>query len=292
MSEKKMATYCRIGASVIKIENKADGFDTPCDAGGSEIAGVFFADTQADPDYTLTIVAPGEISLPEKLNLHRSGYRYGNCNNKSTTVIVAENTIYKIGENPNVLLEIKCEQLQLRQKAIATGVRFCASLDMIRKGGLPLHCCAVQNGVRSLVFAGPSGSGKTTVANLLRSDSIKVLNDEYNFLLPRNGEWHVIPTPYFRVSDIKPGMDMHNVLSNIFFLQKDEQTYTESLDSRKAFLYLVSNTVTFTALPEFTSQMMDAAARCVADVTCRTLHFSDKRECIALLSDIIKKEGE
>ena len=130
-------------------------------------------------------------------------YRFGNPLN--TEAVVEEFPVEK-GDIPRVEVKEGENLVEIRSSArkwMKTDTMFVSLLalerQMIRRGGLVLHCSFLDAGGSALLFSGPSGIGKTTQAQLwVREKGARIINGDRALLLPGAHGWTAYTQPTLR----------------------------------------------------------------------------------------------
>jgi hypothetical protein len=157
------------------------------------------------------------------------------------------------------------------------------SLLVIQKGGFLCHCSAVKKkDFGGIVFSGPSGAGKSTIAKLL-SSSCTVLNEEFNILMPNNGNWSIYSTPFCNPFSFPERSKGDAPLKAIFFLNKCSTTRVESMPFRRKFVSIMESAYFFST--ERTGEaVLTATEMIISSVLVKKLHFAISPELEKIIS--------
>ena len=145
-------------------------------------------------------------------------------------------------------------------------IKMLVSFIAIERGGLPLHSSAVYNEIKGgLLFFCPSGGGKTTIAGLMASHW-KVLSDEFNMVMPRNGTYFVHSTPFTAPENHYLCTSGSAPLRKLFKLSKGASTLCQEMPHRDKYMSLgqsIYSIIATQTLGDKILENMDALCRCI-----------------------------
>jgi hypothetical protein len=144
-------------------------------------------------------------------------------------------------------------------------LKIAISFLAIEKKGLPLHSSCVERQGKALAFMGPSEAGKSTIAGLL-GPSWRLLNDEFNVLLPEDGSYRIFPTPFSAPRNYNRCSTGSALAHRLFSLEKSDHNRVSDMPFREQFIALASCVY---AIP-LTNSMCDQMLANVGDI-CKRL---------------------
>ncbi|MBN1983243.1 MAG: hypothetical protein JW795_17035 [Chitinivibrionales bacterium] len=150
------------------------------------------------------------------------------------------------------------------------------SLLTLQGGGIPFHCCAMTRGVEyAFIFSGQSGAGKSTIASLL-SDSLLLLNDEFNLILPDpKGRFMVYSTPFISKKRQLPYTTGAAAIKKLFFIKQNTTNALVSMELGHKYRSILSNVYTFLPDPVFATHLFENTENIVSTVSIDMLYFSN-----------------
>jgi hypothetical protein len=189
-----------------------------------------------------------------------------------TTVIFQNQSICRIQWKQKRAIVSFSERLDSPEGLFFDYLKILFSFLLIRKGGLPVHSSALVRKNKGLVFYGPSGAGKSTIAELLKP-SWKLLNDDVNFIAPRNGHFRVYSTPFVppeKYGNVSKGSA---VLGGVFLLRKHSHNGVSPLAFSRQILSLSSSMFSLPATDKFCRKMLGNIENLCRHVPVRELSF-------------------
>jgi hypothetical protein len=155
--------------------------------------------------------------------------------------------------------------------AVETFLRILYAGLAAQQGGLLLHAAGVVRGGAAAVFPGVSGTGKSTIASLAPPDA-SVLSDEMVLVRPVAGRFEAFGTPFFGTGGW-PGLRPGAPLRAVYLPVKAGTVGVDPVRPALALRGLLAAVLSFDPDPVRNQALLDAAARLVAEVPCRTLRF-------------------
>lgn len=159
---------------------------------------------------------------------------------------------------------------------------FFSTLDMlkliiackvIKKGGLPLHCSAIERNSIAVIFFGPSGIGKTTIAGLL-TPNWRILNDEFNILLPGPmNTWVVWSTPFTKLEHIGMCTNTNGQVKALFSLRQHNCNEIAGIALQQIIFKLFACVYTIPTTDELGTAMLDTLYRLAQSDIIQRLSF-------------------
>jgi hypothetical protein len=126
-------------------------------------------------------------------------------------------------------------------RTVLRGFKLLFSFLAVSKGGVLIHSSAAATGGSGMLFTGKSGSGKSTIHSLLKACGWQALNDEWNIILPCEGNvCMVYPTPFNIRNDAFAAMSAHR-LDSIFYLKQGTRNGVEFLSTPQHIRSLSGN---------------------------------------------------
>jgi len=121
-----------------------------------------------------------------------------------------------------------------------------------QQGGLLIHAAGIVRDGDAYVFLGHSGTGKTTCARLSAElPNVQVMNDDLVMLLPDASGWKVFSTPFWNLTQIKPGLPGQGMrLRKMYRLVQDEIVQIETISQAVAIAEITACVPAFGRLPE------------------------------------------
>ena len=180
----------------------------------------------------------------------------------------------KEGEN---LVEIRSSA----RKWMKTDTMFVSLLalerQMIKRGGLVLHCSFLDAGGSALLFSGPSGIGKTTQAQLwVREKGARIINGDRALLLPGAHGWTAWGWPVCGSS--MDCMAQSRPLGHIVFLDQGDSSRIQTLSMAAAVKRLAAQTTINSWNPAFIGRAWDLLEDLAGQIPiCRLICTPDER---------------
>jgi hypothetical protein len=110
-----------------------------------------------------------------------------------------------------------------------------------------VHSSALVRDEKVYLFLGDSGAGKSSIARIFGESMI--LSDDSPLLCELSGEYLVYPSPFHQIDPLR-GLDKVVLgssarLEGIYFLNKDDQVYLESISKREAVSRIINRHIHF-----------------------------------------------
>lgn len=139
---------------------------------------------------------------------------------------------------------------------ILKAVKILLSQYIITKGGIPLHSSSIATPKGTFAFIGESGSGKTTISLLLGEKPNKILNDEFNIIIPKNKEYNIYSSPFTTEDKLKFSNNISSPLQSIYAIYKSNSNYLSKINTKEATKLLIKNTYTYHTVAEIANQLL------------------------------------
>jgi len=152
-------------------------------------------------------------------------------------------------------------------------MRLLFSFVIVQTGGIPMHCSAVVNNNVSIVFCGPSRIGKSTIASLL-APQWTVLNDDINFIVPRENGFQVYSTPFVKPCNYHLTINSSGRLGVVFCLRQASQNSVADMTLQQKVQSLMMSFYTLPVTPEIGNRMLENVDALCKQIVVRELSFS------------------
>jgi hypothetical protein len=150
-------------------------------------------------------------------------------------------------------------------------LRIVHTLLLAKKGGFLVHASsAIRNGC-AFLFSGVSGAGKTTIARLAPQDAV-LLTDEISYVIPQNGHYCAIGTPFFGEL-ARAGENIRAPIKAFYILSKGAENKIEPVVTSDAVRSLLRNILFFARDPELVKLVFDTAVDFISRVRVYRLTF-------------------
>lgn len=215
------------------------------------------------------------ISLSSKINLPSHMYNRADAQyaEENETIFISSHFFdlsFNIAEQ-HCILHLKKMEPQFFY--LLKAIKLVLSIIVIKDGGIPFHCSAVTDGNNGFIFTGKSGSGKTTAAILLNLSSYKLLNDEFNIILPDNESYKIYSTPFTTEKKFKICNNLNTSLSRIFFINKSKKNYIENNLNHIKFNNFLTSIYTFPTTRTICNKMLSNAEKLYNHINPELLYF-------------------
>lgn len=138
-------------------------------------------------------------------------------------------------------------------------IKIAISVIIIRNGGIPFHSSAISDKQKAFAFSGISNSGKTTICNLLSDNKWKILNDEFNIVMPKKNGYNIFSTPFTTEKKLDSCNNISAPLENIFFLNKAKGNYLNKRNLKKNYFQLLENIYTIPSTKQNADKILENA---------------------------------
>jgi hypothetical protein len=168
-----------------------------------------------------------------------------------------------------------------------TILKLLASLLVLDKGGLALHCSAAFDHRNGYVFCGKSGSGKSTIAFGLRP-RYTVLGDEFNALIPSGVAGYTCHgSPFTKPENVELCSPGCALVTTLFLLSPGaEASFADSGSVARSLLpVILDNVFTFPTSDEYAGKLFENTAALIRAVPIEVI---TDRDC--LVSRLQRKE--
>ena len=153
-------------------------------------------------------------------------------------------------------------------------IKIILSLLCIQKGGTAFHSSSIMvPGYGGCLFLGTSGAGKSTIAFSLKKNGYQVLNDEFNIIIPKNGEYVLYSTPFTGEFKLSLCTNDSVQLKQIFFTKKAMENKTEPITRQQYYCNALSHTYTLSTSDSSIQLLMQTIENITKTVTASVLHF-------------------
>jgi hypothetical protein len=159
-------------------------------------------------------------------------------------------------------------------------IKLLLSFIVIERGGLPLHSSAVhQDGKRGTLFFCQSEGGKTTIARLMAPEW-KVLNDEFNIIMPENGNYYIYSTPFTAPENYHFGSKGRAPAHTLYALSKSLANSVANMTFREKYLSLGRNVFTIVATEAIGSMALRNMQDICSRVPLQRLFFINNKSIV------------
>ena len=156
-------------------------------------------------------------------------------------------------------------------------IKMLFSFIAISRGGLPLHSSAVYNEKNGgVIFFCPSGGGKTTIARLMTPEW-KVLSDEYNMIMPENGNYLVYSTPFTAPENLHLCTPGHAPVRKLFKLSQSAVNSIAEMPFKDKFLSLGQCIYSIAATPYLGENILKNMQKLCNKIPIQKLSFVHNR---------------
>lgn len=240
---------------------------------------LYAGNNAAGCDFTVRILDKLEFPFPNNTSETRNGIRYWENREVFAFQTQTVRSLINWPAGTMHLAFVRRDESVEYDRMLFEQMKLLVSLLTLERGGLPLHCSAVAGDQDTgLVFVGPSGAGKTTIGMLLFLDKTwRLLNDEFNILLPQGEEYEIVSTPLTHPNKFRYCTAGRATVKNLYVLEKSTEERTEDLDRRTRYFSLLSNTYSFPTSARFGQLLMENAEKTADKVPIERLYFTNSR---------------
>lgn len=242
----------------------------------------FGVSTYNDIDIKITIVE--NLKLPNHLK-KRENVLYG----EKYDDIYISSDFFKLSFNTvSQLAFLQLKQMEPSSFYLLKAIKLILSIVIIKDGGIPFHCSAIYGKNEAYVFTGLSGSGKTTAAFLLNLDNYKVLNDEFNIILPKGNDYKIYSTPFTTKQKFQLCNNLSGMLSEIFFIKKSTKNYITQVSSQLNFTSFIQSLYFFPTTKYLSDKIMHNTELLYHRIRFSQLYFINNKSFISDFNNMRK----
>lgn len=205
--------------------------------------------------------------------------------NKNKLIFYAYNfaSILNLKKQSNCILALGQEKNEIIANEIENFLRVYSSIILPKFNSFLFHSSAVLTKKGAFVFFGNSGAGKSTIANIFKSENFKVLSDDLNILILKNG-LQVTSSPF--LSEIDQAEEGIFPVKKIFYLKKDKENFIEKITTLQQRAYLFASIPVLNSMKFYQNEIFLKVSEIINYNEVNILHFKKDKEIIKCLQSI------
>jgi len=147
------------------------------------------------------------------------------------------------------------------------------SWELLREGGLLLHCAGLVKKGKAYLFLGRSGAGKSTLSKLAAAAGAEIISDELNLVRSRKGRFVVYGSPFWGEMR-NEGRQGAWPLAKVFILDKAKLNRVSDVSSGRSLAVLLRCLMSFSRSRGASAAALSGATRLMAEIPFSRLEFS------------------
>lgn len=205
--------------------------------------------------------------------------------NKNKFIFYAYNfaSILNLKKPSNCILALGQERCDIIANEIENFLRVYSSIILPNYDSILFHSSAVLTKKGAFVFFGNSGAGKSTIANIFRSENFKVLSDDLNILILKNG-LQIASSPF--LSEIDCAEEGTFPVKKIFYLKKDKENFIEKISPIQQKAYFFASIPVLNYIKFYHNEIFLKISEIINYNEVEVLHFKKDKELIKCLQSI------
>lgn len=202
--------------------------------------------------------------------------------NKNKLIFYAYNfaSILNLKKTSACILALGQEKNEIIANEIENFLRVYSSIILLNYDSILFHSSAVLTKKGAFVFFGNSGAGKSTIANIFKSENFKVLSDDLNILILKNG-LQITSSPF--LSEIDQAEEGIFPVRKIFYLKKDKENFIEKIPPLQQNAYLFGSIPVLNSIKFYHNEIFLKVSKIIKYNEVEILHFKKDKELIKCL---------
>jgi hypothetical protein len=240
----------------------------------------------ADYDFKVSLEEFHENSCLKKASFTGNGVFY--LEEGAISVFYSDSSACRISRTENTAALSFAPNVDRADILFMDYIKLLLSFIAIERGGLPLHSSAVhQEGKLGILFFCQSGGGKTTIARLM-SREWNVLSDEFNMIMPENGNYYIHSTPFTAPENYSLGSNGRAPARAFYALSKSSANSIVDMTFREKYISLGKGIYTIAATQAIGAMVLRNMQDICARVPMQRLFFINNQ---SIVSDIKRFSG-